>query len=162
MIAMTRQPDPSAETPDAPLATQTASTELRLILSADPAEVRKTLEVIRGARTAVHQPQGRIDEVETVLAEVLNNIVEHACAGQHGAQISITAWIDRATAEFEIIDCGAPMPGLHLPEGRPPRRLGHLAETPEGGFGWFIVRSLASDARYSRVDGKNNLRLRIV
>ena len=49
-----------------------------------------------------------------------------------------------------------------MPDGGPPK--GHPAELgvdmqdlPEGGFGWFLIRTLTTDLRYRREAGRNRL-----
>jgi serine/threonine-protein kinase RsbW len=52
------------------------------------------------------------------------------------------------------------MPKDGLPEGR----LVTLAETatlPEGGFGWFLIRTLSRDLDYRREGGRNLLSFRL-
>jgi serine/threonine-protein kinase RsbW len=59
--------------------------------------------------------------VELVLAEALNNIIEHAYPA----------------VEVDLVDM------------------------PEGGFGWFLIKDLAKDVAYVRVNGENWLKLRV-
>jgi serine/threonine-protein kinase RsbW len=73
---------------------------------------------------------------ELVLAEVLNNVAEHAYAGTGRAW-----WRSCHAATFtghlrcQIVDQGKAMPGGTLPEGRLPGRPGlALDDLPEGGF----------------------------
>ena len=55
-----------------------------------------------------------------------------------------------------VSDTGAPMPGLCLPEGQF-QPLKDLADLPEGGFGWFLIRSLTEGLAYQRSKGLNRL-----
>ena len=96
--------------------------------------------------------------IEIVLAEVLNNIVEHAYAERQG-EITIEVSKGPAGIGCRILDTGAAMPGLALPEGTlAPHDPDDL---PEGGFGWFLIRSLTEDLRYSRQSGMNELSFRL-
>jgi serine/threonine-protein kinase RsbW len=52
------------------------------------------------------------------------------------------------------------MPDGEVPFGQRPI-YGAVHTTPEGGFGWFLIRELAKDVRYERVDGENRLSFRI-
>ncbi|QFT58522.1 serine-protein kinase RsbW [Sulfitobacter sp. THAF37] len=103
-----------------------------------------------------------LQTVELVLAEVLNNIVEHAYPQQRpGDTIDIRAEHRADGLHFRISDRGRAMPAGLPPLGR------HIAEPPkatsipEGGFGWFLIRDLARDVRYRRVGGENQLDLRL-
>lgn len=98
---------------------------------------------------------------ELVVAEVLNNIVEHAYrnapTGRIRARLDFQA--DRLRAEFT--DHGHEMPGLTPPEGRAVNVNVAPEAVPEGGFGWFLIRSLTSDLCYQRRDGANHLSLSV-
>lgn len=94
------------------------------------------------------------DTAQLLLAEVLNNIVEHAYAGRAG---DIRLWIGRSDREvlIRIEDEGCPMPGGAPPEGQLPAP----EDLAEGGFGWHLIRSLSSHLRYERQGSTNRLSL---
>lgn len=125
---------------------------------------------------------------EIVLAEALNNIIEHAY-GNAGGTIGLTLRPGEGFIECVITDYGAPLPadGLAIdappalkppatdsstapqpaatwpgdhrsPDSQPPLSLYDL---PEGGFGWLLIRSLAESIDYCRAEGRNQLRLRL-
>ena len=104
-----------------------------------------------------------LDNVEIVVAEVINNIIEHAhvdCAGR----IELSLFIHPGPLSqaphilCSVRDDGAGMPGEALPPG-----IGQCNGTAaqdslaEGGFGWQLIRTLAQDIRYRRRDGLNQL-----
>lgn len=96
---------------------------------------------------------------EIVLAEVLNNIVEHAYRDASG-RIEISIAHRAGFLNICVIDRGKPMPDLKLPSGelRPPLDAQDL---PEGGFGWPLIHSLTQDLHYQRVQGQNILQFRM-
>lgn len=96
---------------------------------------------------------------EIVLAEVLNNIVEHAYA-RHPGKIEVLVELVAPELVCQIRDSGLPMPGECLPTGLL-RPLGEQDELPEGGFGWFLIRTLARDLAYRRADSCNQLSFRL-
>lgn len=96
------------------------------------------------------EARGRL---EIVLAEVLNNIVEHAYRGDEGS-IRLDLHRRGALLRVEVEDRGLPMPGGLLPQGLRPD-LNGADGPPEGGFGWFLIRNLTEDLTYSR-DGEVN------
>ena len=98
---------------------------------------------------------------ETVLAEVMNNIVEHAYADRDDGRIDLVLVHDGFGLRVEVLDEGAPMPGGCLPEPRPAALDGPLCDLPEGGFGWFVIRDLTTGLDYQRSDPVNRLRFRI-
>ncbi len=114
---------------------------------------RVTRELTRHGVAAVDRTA-----LELVLAEVMNNIVEHAYAEAGGGRIELT--ISRAPGglDCEVVDDGRPMPGGTLPVGRPVPLDCAARDLPEGGFGWFLIREMASEVRYVRQQGRNRLR----
>ena len=92
--------------------------------------------------------------VEILLAEVLNNVVEHAYSAYSGdIQVSITQ--GEGYLFLRLVDQGLPMPGGDAPGGKL-SDIGEFQDLPEGGFGWFLIRSLSRDLTYTR-DGPVNV-----
>ncbi len=121
-----------------------------------------TAEAVRELlQSLVSGPLGRalspeqVSNLEIVLAEVLNNVVEHAYAAFPG-RVCVTLRREGADLRCEVCDQGAAMPGLDLPAGRQ-ADLAEIADLPEGGFGWFLIRSLTQDLTYRRDNGVNHL-----
>ena len=139
--------------------------EMQMTFPSHPKAVRHALQQVLAssvfaAPRCVGPTQTALEDdlrgtAEIVLAEVLNNIVEHAYADQAG---DITLRLVRHDGEVHctVSDTGAPMPGLCLPEGRF-QPLKDLADLPEGGFGWFLIRSLTEGLAYQRSKGRNRL-----
>ena len=100
-------------------------------------------------------------DAEQVLAEVLNNVVEHAHQEDPNGTVHLTCASQGKDLVFEVRDNGRPMPNLELPEGRLADITGVLEDLPEGGFGWFLIRTLTEDLSYVRDDGWNRLRFKI-
>lgn len=100
--------------------------------------------------------------VELVLAEALNNIVEHAYApGNPAGPIKIRCQHKPDGLHLSIEDVGAAMPDGHMPLGVAQDLNVDLMDMPEGGFGWFLIQDLAKDVRYQRVGDANLLNLRL-
>ncbi|MFP4237789.1 ATP-binding protein [Rhodosalinus sp.] len=122
-------------------------------------EIRPALEAVRAA-VASHLASceaGMLDSVEIALAEVLNNIVEHAAPSDTRGAIRISACGLMHALAVCISDDGRPMPGLCLPAGALRDLSVPLGDLPEGGFGWGLVRALSSGLRYRRRLGRNEL-----
>ncbi len=100
--------------------------------------------------------------VELVLAEALNNIVEHAYppSGPSGP-ISIRCAHRNDGLIVNIKDEGTAMPDGQMPIGQLSSLDVALEDLPEGGFGWFMIQHLAKDVTYYRVDNENHLRMRL-
>lgn len=100
--------------------------------------------------------------VELVLAEALNNIVEHAytdptCPGP----ICIRCQHKADGLHLEIRDQGAGLPDGQMPLGNTAPCDAKWMDLPEGGFGWFLICDLAKDIHYERVGSENRLDLRL-
>ena len=126
--------------------------EAQFLMSSDPMSVRDGLQ-----QALVATPLARlsIDDrstAEIVLAEVLNNIVEHAYATETG---TIRLCLSLAAGR---LDCRIEDDGKAMPNGKPPEgRLPEAQDLPEGGFGWHLIRTLSNDLRYERQEQMNLL-----
>jgi serine/threonine-protein kinase RsbW len=152
---MTPAPDPGA-----------SGASFACVVAADPFAVRAGLARMFAAPPLVDLTADHRGTAEVVLAEVLNNIAEHAYVGGMG-EISVTLRQTGAGLHCLVTDDGVAMPGGTLPAGNhPAQRAGGaerplqdlpLADLPEGGFGWHLIRRLTQDLRYARVGGQNRL-----
>jgi len=106
-------------------------------------------------------PDTRVDEVQIALAEAVNNVVEHAYAETATGDVLIRCNLHPDRLWVEIRDAGTPFPASKLPEGAPADidLAAPLEDLPEGGFGWFLIRKLASDIQYQRNFDNNQLSL---
>ena len=100
--------------------------------------------------------------IEIVLAEVLNNIVEHAYPpSAPDGPIEITCAHRPDGLMLEIKDKGAAMPDGQLPLGQLGSLDVDMQDLPEGGFGWFMIKHLAHDVSYQRLGDENRLQMRL-
>ena len=99
--------------------------------------------------------------VEIVLAEALNNIVEHAYPPEHPGDVKLVLRHGRAGLLIEIRDKGKPMPNGRTPDGAHPADAVPKRPMPEGGYGWFLIGQLARDIVYDRENGENFLIFRM-
>lgn len=100
--------------------------------------------------------------VELVLAEALNNIVEHAYGPRSDlGPIKIHCVHQADGLHLKIHDEGIAMPDGQTPLGLVAALGDDPMDLPEGGFGWFLIRDLARDVRYQRVGNENELSLRL-
>ena len=103
-----------------------------------------------------------IATVELILAEALNNVVEHAYpVPEPGGPIRIQCSQKANGLHFLITDQGKPMPNGLAPLGLAQSVDVDPFDLPEGGFGWFLIKDLAKDVQYQRIENENRLSLRI-
>lgn len=149
-----------APTADAEAKTGTPPTRLRheARLPAKPEAVRSALEEGHAVLAGWGYPPHLCEAVELVVAEALNNVVEHAYAGGPG-DIVLRMRPAGLGVTCLVYDAGAPMPDgppdTATPEVEPD------GEFPEGGFGWPLIRMLCERVRYRRHRGGNALLLGI-
>lgn len=134
---------------------------LHLLFPGDPASVRHALNAARAALGAMPVGETLIGVVEIVLAEVLNNIVEHAYGTQPCGTVEVEAALGPSGLMFRVRDEGRPMPDGAAPAGAPHDLDVAADDLPEGGFGWFLIRELTEDLRYRRSGPVNELSFRI-
>ena len=135
---------------------------LHLSLSPTPEAVRDAHQRISAWMESSGVDTDLRGNTEIVLGEALNNVVEHAFAawaGSLAASDAIRLHIKRGATGLTICICdrGAEMPGLMLPDGQLPAISEATDLLPEGGFGWFLIRELASGLDYYRQNGWNRL-----
>lgn len=131
---------------------------LRLHIDSKPHEVSAALDQIDQVLADDGVDEDQRSTVQVVLAEVLNNIVEHAYEFRSGGDIQIQIeWTD-AGVTCEINDGGKEMPGLKVPKGDPPDTMVAFDDLPEGGFGWFLIHQMTTGLEYDRDASRNVLR----
>ena len=133
---------------------------LERVIQSTPGEVRTTMADVKSALDGFGLGADDCGSVEIALAEALNNIVEHAYGQGHGPiEVKITFGGDGLKCYLR--DRGVALPNGKLPRGRPMGEFTSLEDLPEGGFGWFLIRQLARDLTYRRIDDENLLSFRI-
>lgn len=95
---------------------------------------------------------------EIVMAEMLNNIVEHAYRNRGSGRIDLVYEVNATRLRATVSDRGDPMP-----DHRPPAHLAagvdvERPDLPEGGFGWFLIHELVDRLTYRRCGTKNIVR----
>ncbi|NUH65365.1 ATP-binding protein [Sulfitobacter sp. S0837] len=131
-------------------------------VESSPLATRKALRRVLDALQPLALDPEVASTVELVLAEALNNIVEHAYPDpKTPGPIHLACHHAPDGLHFHLRDTGLPMPG-----GQPPLSMAQTVDSetedlPEGGFGWFLIRDLAKDLTYRRVNRENHLGLRL-
>ncbi len=128
--------------------------------SATDAGTRVLLRNITKWLQHVDVPVSSIATVELVLAEAINNIVEHAYTGTAKEKL-IRAELSLIGQQLDVALCdnGVAFPDGMLPSGELPDLDVALEQLPEGGFGWFLIYTQTQSVHYSRRDDRNTLSL---
>jgi serine/threonine-protein kinase RsbW len=128
---------------------------MQLIIESDPIAVRDGLATILASPIIQTMEDGARGAAEIVLAEVLNNIVEHAYADRPG-NIVLGMELQPDGVWVTVCDHGHPFPKQELPQGKLPA-IDAFEDLPEGGFGWHLIRTLVRNLTYLHKDGRNIL-----
>lgn len=128
---------------------------MHLTLASDPVAVRNALETLLASNAMLGLDDCARGTAEIVLAEVLNNIVEHAYAATTG-EIVISLSPQPDGVFVAVRDQGRAFPHEELPQGILPA-IDSAADLPEGGFGWFLIRTLVQSLEYQRTGSTNHL-----
>lgn len=125
----------------------------------------------RWVRRAIHEamealerhdlPAEDMGTIEIVLAEALNNVVEHAYDENDPGDVVLILRLRGAGLMVEIRDSGRPMPNGRAPIGNHPVVEFSNDPMPEGGYGWYLIRELVRDLIYDRRDDENILIFRL-
>lgn len=89
-----------------------------------------------------------------VFDEVVSNARNHGGEGRSPA-IDLTVTVGNGTVRAEVRDDGKPFDPLSTPA---PDTTLSAQDRPIGGLGVLLVRKLMDDVRYSRQEGRNQLR----
>ncbi len=124
--------------------------------------IRDALAEVRARLSRMKLIEEELTTVEVVLAEVMNNVAEHAYAWRRDGEMVLGLRMTAEGLTISVTDDGLPMPDVELPFGERLDPTVPLGDMPEGGFGWLIIRQLARDVTYRRHQDVNQLSFRIV
>lgn len=131
---------------------------------ADPLSVRYALRAAM-ARFLRQMTETEAGTLELILAEVLNNIVEHGYENSGEGSITLSIVRDRRGMNCAVSDDGTALPLECLLHSESEGAGGHVrpdpGKLPEGGFGWFLIRDLAEELGYRHENGHNLLAFRL-
>lgn len=137
------------------------SVELRLVFPSTQSSVRAALASTMSGLGAMNLSDDESSTIELVLAEVLNNVTEHAYRDEGFGLIEMHLKQSNDGLSCRIIDTGDAMPRKALPPGFPPNPNRPVDHQPEGGFGWFLIRKLTTELTYMRESNCNVLKFNI-
>lgn len=142
---------------------QRTRTEPQIFHHAFPATALAVRDALRAAlaRFMRLMSEDEAGTLELILAEVLNNIVEHSYAETGRGTITLTMARDGRGLTCAVSDDGVPLPESCIASARRDGARPEPDSLPEGGFGWFLIHDLAEDLGYRRQDGRNMLAFRL-
>jgi serine/threonine-protein kinase RsbW len=135
---------------------------VQLTLKATDLQVRDALQRIKQYTTDWKLSEDACINVEIVLAEALNNVVEHAYAGIPDGIITIDCAFDGEGMSIVISDQGHPVPEAVFMRHHSRLHAVNTSELPEGGFGWGLIHELTHELKVSRIGKTTLLSLTII
>lgn len=132
--------------------------KIELTLPGNAMAVRTALKSVLGQLSESGLSESDCGITELVLAEVLNNVVEHAYSAGDPGPIELDIRQTGSILACRITDHGHPMPSEQLPTVSQGDLSCDPQDLPEGGWGWLIIHELAEDVLYTRRNGRNLLK----
>jgi serine/threonine-protein kinase RsbW len=100
-----------------------------------------------------------IDNVSLVVAEALNNVIEHAYTYAEDGRIELYLNHQNGQLTVKIVDQGAAFDGPPEKKEMGDHGAMDIMDLPEGGFGWFMIQTLCKEIAFVRENNRNNLTL---
>lgn len=135
--------------------------DFELVVKSRPNAVRNTLVQLRRVVAPLETAPTFIDRLELVLAEALNNVVEHAYRDNPDGTIWLRFSSDPSGLIIQIRDNGVAAPDSPTLDQPQFPNLAAVKTLPEGGFGRHLIRHLADRVEYRRLSGQNCLILHV-
>jgi serine/threonine-protein kinase RsbW len=126
--------------------------EMHLNIPANAEEIPEAAELVARFAASAGLDKQACFQIQVVVAEALNNIVDHGLDGEGSDSVHIHCGVVEDDLEINIRDEGRPydqLPSQRFPDGR-----------AEGGRGWPIIVSWADSIEYRSARGRNELTLR--
>lgn len=132
--------------------------EISISVTSGPFAVREVLDKLLIALRPLALSEDDTGSLKLVMAEALNNIVEHAYPeGTEDGPIHVHCNPVDDALKMTVLDRGQAMPNKTTPSGAAADVNVGFDDLPEGGFGWFLIKGLSRDVKYTRVGGENRL-----
>lgn len=132
---------------------------IRLIVPGEHARVEDLNTSLEAVLTRHGIDSGVRGDVRLIVEELASNAIAYGGAdgmdvGQH--ELSVNIDIDRDLLTLEFRDEGAPFDPLSTPL---PDLEADIMDRPIGGLGLYLIRQIAEETHYRRVDDANLLRV---
>lgn len=132
-----------------------AKVDLRLRCEGTLLSVRHALQHMHHFLSLQTIPCALVEDVDLVLSEAMTNIVRHSYGDVDG-MIECVLVVNNTSVDCRLADTGRSFDPAGA--GRAPPEPAELAE---GGYGWFLIRSLTNKLSYTREGGRNILRFSV-
>jgi serine/threonine-protein kinase RsbW len=98
----------------------------------------------------------KITDIQIVLAEALNNVIEHGFSCENSGNVDVCINICKDIIVVDISDNGIKFTPPEATQ-TPLQDTSDIEQLPEGGFGWFLIREITTSFTFHRIANKNRL-----
>lgn len=123
---------------------------------AEAAQLAVLNRFVRESWTAAGLAPAGIPSFELALEEIFMNIVMHGARPGTTPVVDVSLSLGADTVTMTVADDGPKFDPLSLP---PPDLTPGLEDRKIGGLGVYLVRELMDDVSYTRIAGRNQLRM---
>ena len=128
--------------------------ELMLDLHADMADLGKADEAVTGMAHRMGWSDDVLFQLRLVLEEIMINVISHGSGDGRVARVRVNLRQDGDVLRLELSDDGTAFDPLSLP---PPDISLDIEDTPIGGLGVHLIRTLMDSVSYRRDGDWNRL-----
>lgn len=131
-----------------------AAWSFQLSLCAALSEIGKVIDLLEAELGARHVLPDLLHKAQIVADELVTNVIRHGCRHGETHQIHVNVAVGSGELILQVSDNGIPFSPCDGPAPDPTRPL---LERRTGGMGIPLIRRLAAECRYARVDGRNQV-----
>ena len=127
---------------------------IRLSIGTALSEIGKVIDLLEDELALRQVPLPLVQTAQTVADELVTNVIRHGCRDDRPHTIDVSVAVRENGLTLRVSDDGIPFD----PFATPATGLNRPIEArPAGGLGIPLVRRLAAECRYARVDGRNHV-----
>ena len=131
-----------------------AGDEFHLSIGNALSEIGKVMDLLADELARRNVPPELIHASQTVADELVTNVIRHGYRDNRPHTIDVAVTVHPDGLALQLSDDGIPFDPFSRPA---PDLKRPLEERPVGGLGIHLVRQLAAECRYARVDGRNQV-----
>lgn len=135
---------------------QRGSSHVRITVTSDSAGLRAAVAFVDGFAAEQKLPDGERAHLHLLVEELLTNLVKYGYDLEGAGRAELTLRRDGDRVVLTVVDDGRAFDPLGAPAPDLDRKV---EDRPVGGLGLHLIRSLAEQASYARVAGRNHLTL---
>jgi anti-sigma regulatory factor (Ser/Thr protein kinase) len=126
------------------------------VLRNDPSELRPLSRWAQKVARNIGLPAAARHDIDLCLQEAVSNIIRHGCEDGDEHRVTVRLEEQPGAIRIQVEDDARPFNPLAVP---PPADSGTIENARTSGYGMTLIRAMARDLSYDRVDGRNLLTL---